>query len=741
MKKFLSAILVLLSTAMVMAASPALTLYEGNIDNVELFAPDGSTLDVLSDIDASGFVIVSEGDEEVFSSPFGKLYLTGDTILAVTGFTSEDPSLYLISGRANVVLESDMRLSFYTPTTRTTIEGEGEYAFVSTDAEESFMNYSDFPAVSYDAMRAVEKEVAPMHELRYAQASVTEATQASYYSYSVLCDRLVYDEAEIAAEPEEQVVVTVPEEEAEEQVVVTMPEEDAEETGIPETPAFIEPILDIDVSAVPSAPVLSCTSWITETNVPSAPVLSNEAWLADSDVPSSPAVSTESWISSAETQAEEETSDEPLISFALEIGARYPLNWNKADVESDPVLLVTPSVTIGRGDWQIGLRAPLQMAFTNGPFRLVGFSGRELWDFGTGSGYTKEESVFHAVTDSFAIIDHLYLGNPEQTIAYIRAESDFVKNGTVFSSFGYEDGLALRLGFNFPNLAFRAYLSDAQAPHIGELQFSFYPFVLGGASLSLEIPFEMVFRDSDSYMLTFFPAFRLDMPFADHSFVLSAFAVGTVYTNYNDGELETSQIIYDFQEKAILPFMVGGEIKLDIDPVSVTVKGGYRKGILSPEYFNEFSAATNETIADKVVTDDNGTAVFASLSLGLDFGVFGLGLSYSANDLLEFSTDPMDVARLWVSVDAADMVTVYGSFSKRNLVTGFKNDFDAAEFFTGSDTLFTLGVDLDFGMFGLTAEARTVHLPTGRMKNGSVNIHELTDESYLQFKLIGRVEF
>ena len=43
MRKFLSAILILLSMTLLMAASPALTISEGNIDDVELFAPEGTT--------------------------------------------------------------------------------------------------------------------------------------------------------------------------------------------------------------------------------------------------------------------------------------------------------------------------------------------------------------------------------------------------------------------------------------------------------------------------------------------------------------------------------------------------------------------------------------------------------------------------------------------------------------------------------------------------------------------------
>ena len=73
-------------------------------------------------------------------------------------------------------------------------------------------------------------------------------------------------------------------------------------------------------------------------------------------------------------------------------------------------------------------------------------------------------------------------------------------------------------------------------------------------------------------------------------------------------------------------------------------------------------------------------------------------------------------------------------------MTGFKQ-FDAREFFMGPDTLFALGVDLDFGHFGFNAEARTVHLPTGGTKNGSFNIYELTEKNYLLLKLTGRVEF
>ena len=248
MKKFLSAILTLLSMALLFAASPALTLYEGNIDDVELYAPDGSSLSVLSDIDESGFIIRSKGDgQEVFTSPFGKLYLKGDTILAITGFTTADPTLYLISGETNLVLDEDMRLTFYTPTTCTLVEGKGEYAFISTDDEEAFMNYSSTSAYSYDSLRATTIEVGAMEELRYADASVAKATQASYYRHTVLSDQLVYDEIPEVVEP----IEPIEEEETTIPPIIVIPEEEEAE-AVAEAEAEAEVEAEAEEEALPA---------------------------------------------------------------------------------------------------------------------------------------------------------------------------------------------------------------------------------------------------------------------------------------------------------------------------------------------------------------------------------------------------------------------------------------------------------------------------------------------------------
>ena len=798
MRKFLSAILILLSMTLLMAASPALTISEGNIDDVELFAPDGTSLSVLSDIDESGYVIRTNGEMKAFTSQFGDVYLQGDSVLAVTGFTTADPTLYLVYGRANVVMKEDLPLNFYTPTSRTTISGTGEYAFVSTDDEEAFMNYSSSPASAYDAMRARSFEVPSMSELSYADGAVVPATQKSYYATTVLADLVIYDAAEVPAEPvvetvEETIIPAEPIVEEEEEVIVPaepvveaveetiipaepiVEEEEVEEIpaaeeAVPDAPIIIEPVSSVEgvmepaIPAIPAAPTFAgVTTALTEAAVPSAPVLLEPA-ATFGTAPSAPssitATATLTGIVPAEPAPEAETAlvptapvsesesaiaepasmtedEEHLITVGVEVGASYPLNWNKIKgKDGEPLILATPYVNIGRGNWQIGLRAPLQMAFID-EFRLAGFSGKSDWDFGTEKGITKEEAIYDAITDSMALIDHLYLGNPDYTIAYLRMERGYERNSTIFSSYGWDEGLAVRLGFNFSNLAFQIYLDNAEAPHIGELSLAFYPFAFRGTSFSINVPTEVLFTSFDDYEMFFFPEVRLDIPFADRSFILSVFATGSMYTSYNDRQLNKSEIIYDFNEKKMLPFLAGAELTFEFKPVKVELSGGYRSGRLSSEYFNEFTFAEHKvSVFDEYAK--GGNAFFASAALTLDFDVVSVGLSYSVDDIQHFSTDPMDIARIKVEGHAGSIADIYATAAVRGLVSSFKG-FDAKEFFMGPDFLFAVGFDLDFGMFGLTAEARTVHLPEG--SSGLLNVHNLSEDTYLQFKLLGRVEF
>ena len=62
MKKILSVILIMLSVMAISASSDMLTISEGDIDGVKLYAPDGSVLDAFEPVGKNGMVIQTDGD-------------------------------------------------------------------------------------------------------------------------------------------------------------------------------------------------------------------------------------------------------------------------------------------------------------------------------------------------------------------------------------------------------------------------------------------------------------------------------------------------------------------------------------------------------------------------------------------------------------------------------------------------------------------------------------------------------
>ena len=135
MKKILSLLMIALTVSFTAVAAPALSLVEG--DGLTLYAPDGSILDSSTDIGESGMVIRTSDTASTFASDYGDIYLKENSLLAVTGFDISDPSLYLVYGAMNIVMKSDLQMTVFTTSSAALLPGEGEYAFISTDTEES----------------------------------------------------------------------------------------------------------------------------------------------------------------------------------------------------------------------------------------------------------------------------------------------------------------------------------------------------------------------------------------------------------------------------------------------------------------------------------------------------------------------------------------------------------------------------------------------------------------------------
>ena len=204
MKKILATIMVLLCVLTASSAAPALSLSEGNIDGITVYAPDGRKLDPLTDVGESGMVIRTGEASAAFVSDYGDIHLDGNTLLAVTGFDIESPSLYLVYGGMNVIKKDDLSISVFTPASRTSIMAAGEYAFVSTDEAERFANISDSTVTAYDAIRGTETAVGPMEEIDYLAwpRSVSGLSEDDLMSISVTGVLPSMEEAEEVPEAE-----------------------------------------------------------------------------------------------------------------------------------------------------------------------------------------------------------------------------------------------------------------------------------------------------------------------------------------------------------------------------------------------------------------------------------------------------------------------------------------------------------------------------------------------------------
>ena len=417
------------------------------------------------------------------------------------------------------------------------------------------------------------------------------------------------------------------------------------------------------------------------------------------------------------------------VRFSLETGFT-----NAFSTAYTPEILVMPVITVGTGMTEAGFRAPIKMAFNEGgELYLAGMNGRKLWDFGTGS---ESDKIYRAITDAFALIDHITLGDGHDTIAYLLAERGYRKDGTLFSSYGWNDALSLRFGFNFPNLALSIYADNLEAPHISEFSIGFYPVDLDSLSFSINVPMEMLFASAETYTLLMYPEFRIDIPF--YGFELSAFIMGEMGTSYRNGIAEETKLIYDFQNGTFYDYLIGAEFSYTGKGMTASVESGYRSGKLGPDLFNEFVARNGRIINDMTDVSDPGWYIKAAY--GLDFGYVDFSASYSIDNVIAACTGGRwsDTLSLSLGGMVSDNARLYGRFAR----SGFSSSFNGASFadyMLSPDTIFALGADFTFGIVGFSAELRTA------FQAGSdqpyMNVLTITDNPALELCVKARFVF
>ena len=1144
MKKILSVILIMLSVMAISASSDMLTISEGDIDGVKLYAPDGSVLDAFEPVGKNGMVIQTDGDGKRFTSLFGDIYLKDDSLLAITGYEDASPSLYLVYGDMSLTLTSDISLTVYTPSIAAELPGRGEYVFTSTDTAELFMNFSDNDVTVLDGLRNIRENVPSMSTLDLLAwpRIVSEASAAEYYANSSTGDKVIFDEP---AEPvfEEPVVEVIPEEPVIEEPVV-IAELETEEEVIPEkqttpyAPIVLEPSIVIgeeEEVSTPSAPVvfdpiiaIEETAEIEEPAIPAKPTVSMKIAIEEpvqttvaeaetepgtestsEEIPESPSQEVSStaekampfdlriygrayadiegnkaitasvqpyfyvgaftlglnidpyeiyetvknydtysisdWIGFGASLISEISYENDILSvradrytllagdmaglttdkrhewdgmysalsfnhtldteyyshrvwfddlsfsrekygqpvgaggaeISFSVGNAYPISltigltteitpntikdtmlypavglyvpfiysesvdfglkataavsfesdnftfkpfpqhgmlitallpvsvggfygeigsaystdgmhygmigntlftpergdyisviakagyscgyfgieghgWLDIDLDKKAIsgknsyaevnayaqlyglkvlggfrttfsdfknayqyyagvgadlgpmesrmllgynsedrfsltftgsisalgrdkektyydsdfpvrgslelgfrydfgndkttMLITPHVVFGNEDYMLALRAPLEMEYWDGTFVLAGFNGHSIWNFGLTGTANDNQKIYRIVTDTFALIDRIKLGDAEDTLLYLLADRDYIKNGTLFTDFGSENSLSLRAGFNFPNLSLGVYVDNAEAPHIVEGSLAFYPSDSNGFALRFNVPGEMLIKDLKNYALLFYPEIRMDFPFADKSVMFSIYALGKISTVYKDGEMKSANIIYDFGNNRMEDWMAGAAFTLDFDVFALNLEGGVRSGRLAPDMFNEFTLMRHDT-AGTLIELVNPQSVdlalkgYGKASFDILLDNFTFSFAYTAADVMAFvDKAPEDFLSVAVSGTISDTTTLYASFAKENFVPSLfeKKDFLG---YMKNDTIFRIGADFSFGHAGFTAELATRFVPDATDPDEYINITKMSADSTVALTIKSRISF
>jgi len=149
----------------VLAAVPAVAggLLKGNGESsgISLYDPSGLRTDVGQEVLESGYIITTKSQSAIFTAPFGTFTLDPDSMMAVTDYDEQKPTLYLLDGSSSITVNGNAKLTLYTPTESFRLDA-GSYAIEYTAETSIFTNLSENSVTLRDALRGRTYTVAAM---------------------------------------------------------------------------------------------------------------------------------------------------------------------------------------------------------------------------------------------------------------------------------------------------------------------------------------------------------------------------------------------------------------------------------------------------------------------------------------------------------------------------------------------------------------------------------------------------
>ena len=322
MRKFLTfAVAALASLATIGAASPVLSLSDGNLDAIELFNPQGEQLEPTSEIDNSGYIIRVTDESVKLSADFGDFALAPSTIFVIP--EESDFTYYLVDGQLDIILSEPLEVSIFTPTSLTMLETEGEYVFVTDSESEAIYNFSKADIQSYDALTGKTAVIPSMKYINRVESEDVRSIDEQGYdllsALPVIAVALTDGSALTAAEELPAQEEAIPEEALEEPVVAEEITEEAIEE-IPEEAAPEEPIEAVEEAAEPEEITEEVLEVIPEEVAPEEPVEAVEETAETEEITEEAIgeIPEEAVAEEAFEEVEEIVSEEPVVEAEAE---------------------------------------------------------------------------------------------------------------------------------------------------------------------------------------------------------------------------------------------------------------------------------------------------------------------------------------------------------------------------------------------------------------------------------------
>ncbi|MGB4406561.1 MAG: hypothetical protein WBI82_06860 [Sphaerochaeta sp.] len=179
------------------AAEDSVFIGDGDIGSIRMFDSQGVALDTTVEVASNigeGWIILNPDSPILIITPKGSINLYEDSILITGDLISNNPSLYLVKGKAtfNTYDMEGGTLSVATPVSLFKLTGDGEMLVITDDVEESATIFKG-KATSYNSITRVTRTIGAFQKLgmQESQAKPKPVAAGYYLTYATYPDLML----------------------------------------------------------------------------------------------------------------------------------------------------------------------------------------------------------------------------------------------------------------------------------------------------------------------------------------------------------------------------------------------------------------------------------------------------------------------------------------------------------------------------------------------------------------------